>query len=1075
MLFGVLGPLALWTDDGALVAVPGVKVRALLADLLLNEGRPVPADRLIDDLWGDDLPGNPPAALSAKVSQLRRVFEDAEPGARALLPTRPAGYLLDIAPERVDAYRFQATTARARATTEPGARAELLAEALRLWRGAALADFADEAFAQAAIARLEELRLTTLEDHAEVRLLLSEHGPPERSLAGADHGDHGVLAGELGELLAAHPLRERLRAAHMRALYRSGRQTEALESYESLRAHLSDELGLDPSAELAELHCSILMQAPELNPDPAAALSRPRTNLQAPASDLIGRDEDVEAIRARLATDRLVTLTGPGGVGKTRLAIETAIGIATGTAFPGGTWLVELAALDRSATAGDLTDTIMRALDIRDSPSPGTPAERLAEALDGLPILLLLDNCEHVVDEVADLARLLLASLPELRLLATSREPLGLPGEIVWNVPPLDVPESTDIDVAALERSSAVRLFVARAAAAARDFRLDDETAAAVSVLCRRLDGIPLALELAATRVRALGVHGLVARLDDRFRLLATGHRGAPPRQRTLTAMIEWSWELLPEPERAVLRRLAVHAGGCSLEAAEAVCADDDIPSFDVLDLLIRLVDRSLVVVADRPDGPRYRLLESVAAYCVDRLREAGEYDEVLRRHHGYYTGLAERAEPYLYGQDQDHWLRVLDTEAANFRAALAGPLALRLANALTWYWFLRGRLAEALRSLDTALLTEGDEADRARAFAWRTGIAFYQGDDIDWPVRRQEALTRLGRATPHHRARAQWFLAFIGSEVDQPATGEELLDTCLETFQDQGDRWGEAATHILRAKHAHSRADSAALEREAERAVRLFAKLGDRWGQLQATGWLSGHAELTGDYRQAAAIHHDSLRIAEELHLWPELAGGYAWLGWIHLQLGEFAEARAYCAQAQGSTDPHAMIFAELTLGFIARYEGKADEAESRLTTLLKAIPTDDDSPPLSLPLIYVGLGHTAELHGNPQIAFDFHRRALAVGLQIDGPRDMAYSLEGMASALSLMGLPSDAARFLGAAMEIRRTTGMTQGPAERSDTARTEARLRDVLPVATLEERLAEGAALTPATCLDRAQTLA
>ncbi|XVQ10273.1 BTAD domain-containing putative transcriptional regulator [Spirillospora sp. CA-255316] len=1088
MRFGVLGPLAVWTDDGEAVPVPGLKVRALLADLLLHEGRPVPADRLIDDLWGEDPPGNPPAALSAKVSQLRRILEDAEPGARGLVATRPAGYLLDIVPDRLDAHRFQALAARARETAAPAARSGLLAEALGLWRGAALADFADEPFTRAGIARLEELRLTTLEDHAEVRLEL---------------GEHGVLAGELGDLLAAHPLRERLRAAHMRALYRSGRQSEALDSYEALRAHLADELGLDPSAELAALHRSILAQAPELDAPPAppaGAAGRPsRTNLQAPPSGLIGRDGAVAEIRARLGSDRLVTLTGPGGVGKTRLAVEAARGV---DGFDDGVWMVELAAFERSAGAEELTDGVLRVLDIRESapPGPGAPggaasAERLADALGPRSLLLVLDNCEHVVEQVADLARRLLDAVPGLRVLATSREPLGLAGEVVWNVPPLDVPDAPARrapgrasgdgsgddaepvpDVEELARSSAVRLFVERASAAARGFRLDEDSAVAVAVLCRRLDGIPLALELAATRVRALGVHGLVARLDDRFRLLATGHRGAPQRQRTLTAMIEWSWELLSEPERAVLRRLAVHADGCSLEAAEAVCAGDDIPVFDVLDLLARLVDRSLVVVADRADGPRYRLLESVAAYCAERLHEAGEHGEALARHRRYYAELAAHAEPRLFGRDQDRWLRVLDTEAANLRIALDGPDALRLANALTWYWFLRGRVSEALRSLDAALAAGGgDPADRARAVAWRAGLALLHGDDARWPARRKEALSGLDRCAPRDRARAQWFLAFTGSEVDDLAAGEKLLEEALATFHEQGDQWGEAAALILRSKHAYARGEPAALEREGERATRLFARLGDRWGQLQAAGWLAGHAELTGDYGRAQVLQSEALRMAEELHLWPDVAFGRAWLGWIALQRGEYEQARTLCEQVHGMANQPAMVFADLVLAMAARYLGDADDAESRLTALLKAVPMDeDDQPPLFLPLVYVGLGYTAELRADLARALEMHREALAVALQIDGPRDMVFSLEGLASALSLAEHPRTAARFLGAAMAIRRTTGMTPGPTERGDIARTEARLREVLAADALESELAQGAELSATGCLEQARSL-
>ncbi|RAY11066.1 AfsR/SARP family transcriptional regulator [Actinomadura craniellae] len=1079
MRFGVLGPLAVWTDDDRPVPVPGVKVRALLADLLAHEGRPVPADRLIDDLWGEALPGNPPGALSAKVSQLRRVLEDAEPGARALVATRPAGYLLQVEGDRVDAHRFRSLVARARETAGPADRAAVLAEALALWRGPALPDFADEPFAQAVIARLEELRLTTLEDHAEVRLAL---------------GEHGVLAGELGDLLAAHPFRERLRAAHLRALYRAGRPSEALESYERLRTELADELGLDPGPELAALHQAILTQDPAL--DAPAAGARPRTNLHAPASPLIGRDDAVTEICARLAaeaTGRLVTLTGPGGVGKTRLAVEAAGRLADG--FPDGVWLVELAALDRAAVrqpAGALTDLVMRVLDVRDAPGgSGSPVDRLATALAARRTLLVLDNCEHIVEPVAELVAALLRAAPGLRVLATSREPLGPSGEVVWNVPPLEVP-GRDAALPELERTAAVRLFADRAAAAARGFRLDAESAAAVAVLCRRLDGIPLALELAATRVRSLGVHGLVARLDDRFRLLATGHRGAPPRQRTLTAMIDWSWELLPEPERAVLRRLAVHADGCTLEAAEAVCAGDDLPAGEVLDLLVRLVDRSLVVMAehgdDGPRGPRYRLLESVAAYCADRMDELGEHDRVRRAHQEYHTGLAERAEPHLHGHDQARSLRLLDAESANLRTALDGAvagrdagLALRLGNALTWYWFLRGRLAEGLRSLDAALALDGGPAEhRARALAWRTGLGVLQGDTAGWPARRAAALRALdGVADPAVRTRAQWFLAYTGVEVDGFAPTDDLLDRVMAGFQAAGDRWGEAATRIVRAQHAHFRSDTAALERESERAARLFGGLGDRWGQLQAAEWLAAHAELTGDHERAARLQREGLRMAEDLRLWPDVAMRLAWLGWTSMMLRAYPRAREYSERAlrMATEQGHRSIgwLAEFTLASVTLREGDLDTAETCLRALLRAAAPwettgdgDDDAPAPHTSMIQVPLGHLAELRGDAAGALACHRDALAGAIRFEAPRDSAGALEGLAGALSLAGHQHAAARMLGAATGIRRSLGLAPSPLEREDIDRATARIRAVLAEEDFATESARGGTLSPADCL-------
>nr|BFE84813.1 hypothetical protein GCM10020093_074140 [Planobispora longispora] len=431
--FGVLGPLAVWTADGRPVRVPEVKVRALLADLLVHEGRPVPADRLVDDLWGEDPPGNPTNTLQTKVSQLRRALERAEPGARDLVAFQPSGYVLRA--EEVDAAQFTALLARARAVEEPLARAGLLADALALWRGPAYADFQDEEFARPAVTRLEERRLTALEEQAEVRLAL---------------GDHSVLADELGPLVAGHPLRERLRAAHLRALYLSGRQSEALAGFDEVRRLLADELGLDPGPELVALHRAMLEQDPALAPAavPATSAVRPRPNLPVPIAGLVGRREAVAAVRASLASSRLVTVTGPGGVGKTRLALAAA------ARSPEETWLVELAAL-RSGDLAQVAEVVAGALGVRDETAGGVPAGdlagRLAEALRGHRMLLVLDNCEHLVEPVAELVLTLLRAAPGLRVLTTSQEPLAIPGESVHQLGPLG-------------RDDAAELFAARAA-----------------------------------------------------------------------------------------------------------------------------------------------------------------------------------------------------------------------------------------------------------------------------------------------------------------------------------------------------------------------------------------------------------------------------------------------------------------------------------------------------------------------------------------------------------------------------------------------------------------------------------
>ena len=1054
MFFGVLGPVAAWTSDGRPVSVPGLKVRALLAVLLVHEGRPVPAARLIDDLWGEHLPGDPAGTLSGKVTQLRRALERAEPGGRRLVVSPPPGYRLRIDAAAVDAGGFLALTAQARETADPRIRAGLLSDALALWRGPAFADFADEPFARIAAARLAEERLAALEDHAEARLAL---------------GRHSEMVGELAELLAAHPLRERLRAAHMRALYRSGRPGEALGSYEELRARLADELGLDPGPDLVALHRAILAQDPGLAaPAPLPAV-RPRANLPVALSELIGRDEAVAAIRTRLVTDRLVTLTGPGGVGKTRLALETAGGLVDD--FPDGVWLAELGGLE-PGSAGGPADVVMAALDIRDTRGA---ADQLVDALRGRRLLLVLDNCEHVIEQAAELAGRLLGGCPGLRILTTSREPLGLPGEAVWAVPPLEVPGlDAGPDPAELAGSPAIRLFVARAAAAAPGFALTAGNAPAVAVLCRRLDGLPLALELAATRVRALGVAELVARLDDRFRLLAVGRRDAPERQRTLMAMIDWSWDLLTEPERVVLRRLAVHADGCALEAAEQVCAGlAGVDRADVAGLLSRLVDRSLVAVAHGPDGPRYRLLESVTAYCGDRLDEAGEAERVRDAHGRYYAELAVQAEERLYGQDQRRWLRRLDTETANLRSALDhaarqrdAERALRLACALTWYWFLRGRLTEARRSLRTALAIGGEFAAlRARAAAWQAGIAVLLGEPDPAAVRVCERV-----AVPAARARAEWFLAYAETDFGDVPAVDERLERALAVFRDTGDRWGTAAVLSTRAKLGYLRADLKAIERDGEQSAELFRELGDRWGLLQATAWLGGLAEMAGDHVKATQLHREGLRMAEELGLWTEVSVRLAWLGWIAVQQADYAQARDLSGQALRLATELAFrvgeTLAEIGVAFAARRQGDLALAERHLSSLVRAAGPQDEgqAPPLYLPIVLTELGFVAELRGRAAEARRLHLRALRASRTLGGPRGVAMALEGLAGAVGLAGDYETSARLLGAADSARQAASVPAAPSEQAEIGRITSATRAALGEIAFDAAYQDGAAQTP-----------
>ncbi|WP_247698191.1 BTAD domain-containing putative transcriptional regulator [Streptomyces sp. RK75] len=1139
MRFEVLGSVTVRTADGAPVAVPEGKVRALLADLLVHLGRPVPVDRLIDDLWGDETPGNPGNTLQTKVSQLRRVLTRSEPDARDLIAYGAAGYALRAPDDAVDAGRFAELITRARRLSEPRARVVLLAEALELWRGEAYADFRDAPFAQATIAHLEEQRLTAQEELAELRL---------------DLGESAALADELASLAAAHPLRQRLWASLMRALYRSGRQSEALTAYRELQRRFAEELGIDPGPELAALHEAILRQDPALAPVPAApsvprsvSISPPasaapppsepprgasapqRAGVPAPLSSLVGRRETIPRLCALVESARLVTLTGPGGVGKTRLALAAASRLADGSAvFADGVRFVELA-----GTGREVAETVAVALGIRDdtghpeardtggaqggdarsggaggasqnsagdggtrnggaaaagadtrnegdgrserngrnggsSPKTdggpetgqdrrGAVRARLVDALAARRLLLVLDNCEHLASPVAELVGYLLGHAPGLHVLATSQEPLALSGEVLEAVAPLAEKE-------------AMELFAERAAAAG-GFTLDAGNIEAVALICRRLDGIPLALELAATRVRTLGVHTLADRLHDRFRLLNQVRRDAPARQRTLRAMIDWSWELLSPPEQTLLRRLAVFVGGFTLESAESVCAGEGIATDEVLDLLSRLVDRSLVVVAHEGQAagrPRYRMLESVLAYGLERLEEAGEADDVRHRHARHFTELAEHACELLYGHDQRYWLQRLDAESRNLRSALAlevaESLGLRLVNALSWYWFLRGRVGEALRHLDQVLARTPVAAGhtcgpaRASARARRAAFALLSGADVH-PDEDFDGAD----------VRSLWLLAYARCGFGNPRPGlrEAVELTDLEAlgarFRALGDRWGEAALLSVRATRAVYQGDLVALRQHAEAAATLFREFGDRWGHLQSCEQLGVLAEIAGDYAAAARLHQDCVRDAEELQLWTSASFGLARLGRIALLTGHLEQATEYHEQARrlAAEQSHrpAEQFAVTGLALGARRRGDLETAQTLLRPWLewnRRFGVDSGTA-----LILAQLGYAAEQRGDAEGAETLHREGLAAARRTGDPRALALALEGLAGAHAAADHPERAACLLGRAAALRDSVGMPLPAAERVDVDRASERARASLGEAEFASAFARGRA--------------
>jgi predicted ATPase/DNA-binding SARP family transcriptional activator len=609
MQFRILGPLEV-ADGDRLVLLAGAQ-RSLLALLLLSANEVVSADRLIEELWGEEVPESARAALQVRISQLRKALG----GAVGRIATRVPGYRLRVDRDELDLYEFERLVDEANGA-EPAEAAAKLREALGLWRGPPLVDLSDASFAQPAIRRLDELRLAAFEKRIDADLEL---------------GRQADLIGELKTLVEEYPLREHLHAQLMLALYRCGRQAEALAAYQSARRVLVEQLAIEPSAPLRQLEQAILRQEASLDlataVPPRAPLaaavsksSRPgprgdrdlRHNLPAQVSSFVGREDQLSEVRQLLSRARVVTLIGAGGVGKTRLALELAASMLDGSGD--GPWFVDLAPLtDATLVAAKLAGV----LGVPEQPGRSLPQSLIASCGDR-QVLVILDNCEHVIGEAANVADQLVRGCPRMTILTTSREPLAIEGEHLCRVPSLFVPPpSADPD--SLLACDAVRLFADRARQQRSDFAVDAHNASAVGRICRRLDGIPLAIELAAARLRTLPLDEIDNRLDERFRLLTGGHRNKPPRQQTLEALIDWSYDLLNSEEQEMLERLSVFAGGFDLHSAEAVAGAEFDSPVGVLERLAALVDKSLLQADDVGSG-RYRLLDTVCEYATAKL-----------------------------------------------------------------------------------------------------------------------------------------------------------------------------------------------------------------------------------------------------------------------------------------------------------------------------------------------------------------------------------------------------------------------------------------------------------------------
>lgn len=1001
--FGILGTLEV-EAGGEQLDLGAMQLRRMLSILVLSSGRPVSTDTLVEWLWpgdgfDDGRPKDPPATVRIYASRLRRVLADQLGRSEEGL-----GYRLDIAPEDVDASVFESmlTGAPTDAGEDPRRVARVLADALALWRGPALAEFRDESWAVGTAVRLEELKLVALERLVDARLAL---------------GEEGHLCGELEHLVEQYPLRERFWSQLMLALYRAGRQAEALRAFQRLRELLAEELGIPPSPELVEREAAVLRQDASLDRPRTAtprvitelmtapleivppSVTRPgrseydetepvRHGLPAQITRFIGRDRETAEARALLAGFRLVTFTGPGGVGKTRLAIEMAA--AMGEHFPGGVVFVDLA--PRSDPA-EIELAVAEAVGIK--PRPGMRlTDVLVGALRGFEILVLLDNCEHLVVACAELCGQLLSSCPNLRVLATSREPLDVYGEVVYRVLPLALPAEGLEDPSLVAAEDAVQLLVDRGRLQRSNFEVTESNAAAVASLCRQLDGIPLALELAAARLRVLSVHDVLERLEDRFAVLVGG-RDRRARQQTLGALIDWSYELLDKRQRSVLLRLGAFAGGFDVAAAQSLLARDApeglgrLSSAAVVDQIASLVDKSLVVSDDVGETGGFRLLETIKQYALAKLAET-EGDEAVEKlraaHAAVYLDLAGRAGGALASSEQFDWFDRLDRDLDNLRSALnhlAGPAgnerdAMRMILALSRYFEWRGY--------------ESEEAAAIEALEARRAL-----EDMSDPL---VVGIQLARA------------AHIGRFDPERAIG--LVESSITAAEKLGDQ-GQIADMMNRLAWLHWSAG--------------------RWERSRKV-----HAEAVAAGRRSGLY----------LPLMNSLNGG-----------GATREERLEALElSRAAGDALGVYMALCNLGAIALDDGESASAralfEEALPIMERLTPLDADAS------LLVNLGTALVADGDPEMARSYYERALHVARRhLDG-RQRGYALLGLAVCTTAAGDLRRAAILHGAAEEQFRREGFALEDAERRMADQDKEHLRRELTETGFEEALHEGWAM-------------
>jgi predicted ATPase/DNA-binding SARP family transcriptional activator len=1027
---GLLGPFEVRTDDGVFAEVPGPRLRGLLIALALESGHVVPKATLVDWIWGERPPSDAANALQRLASRLRKALPT------GLIEGQPGGYRLAVAPDAVDALRFERLLAQARQEEGPG-RVRLLREALALWRGAAMQDVAledSQAFG-AAVTRLEGLRLTAMEDRFEAEVSLGQ----------------GVEAiAELTDAVTAHPLRERLVAALMRALVAAGRDSEALLTYERTREALADALGVDPSPELSALHVALLRG--ELG----RREENRKTNVRAELTSFVGRDDDVAAVRELITEHRLTTLVGPGGSGKTRLATETARTLIGD--LPDGVWLVELAAIGAD---GDVAQATLAGLGLRDALLGAAPsadvADGLIAAIREREALLILDNCEHVIEAAAKFADRVLGECRRLRILATSREPLGITGEALWLVEPLALPEG-DASPGEIASSPAVRLLRDRAGAVRKDLGVDEHTLSTMVRICRALDGMPLAIELAAARLRTMSIEQLANRLDDRFRLLTSGSRTALPRHKTLRAVVDWSWELLTEAERMVLRRLSVFSGGASLEAAERVCAGGAVELEQVLELLTALAEKSLLL-AEGDSAPRYRMIGTIKEYAGHRLAEAGESDLARHAHLAYFTELTETAEPHLRRAEQLEWLATLGAEHDNISSAMRGALAageahaaMRLAAGAGWYWWLSGHRAEGMELITAATETPGDVTDEIRAMVYALVVHFVSSGRAD-AHQAAEWIHKAYRFSQRSQSRNP--LLGLVVPLERMVQAPDAFLPAWESLLDNEDPWVRALARLqlgkMRIVLGQGGRDA---DEYLEMALAEFGALGERFGISFALTELAEQIAVRGEFAGACEHYEQAIAVVTEVGAIEDVIRMRSRQARLYWLLGDEDASAAAIAEAQRCAErvtwPDALAELALSKAELARWGGNAEEAHQQLGVATAMLGDEAERAHIRA-VTHDLLGYLADDLGEARA----HRAAACEAAAEAGHAPLiAHVLVGAADLALRRDEHEQAARLLAASAGVR-------GLPDRShpDAARIEQAARRRLGDARFAEATREG----------------